>query len=765
MTTIPRTSNNVNTPTERFLRLLKGVNSIKSSNKPDPGYTANCPAHHDTRSSLMVWEDEHGHCGIKCFAGCQREAICAAVGLTTDDLRATRPGQKKASAPVLTLIDLAIDKEIHPNDLMHLGLDEGEATFKKKDGSTFTKKGVTIRYAYTDGKPYERTRLRSHVKAKEGSSWSTDHAAPLIPYGLDRLSAAREAGYAVLVEGESDCWTYWLHKIPALGLPGADMVGSTLKMEHLQGINCIYIQQEPDTGGQKFTLDIKAFLDKQGYKGKLYILNLHELYQAKDANDLHKRLRAQGKDAQAFKDAIEQARMRAHEKPLHKERKKPAIQRLCDLQKKELPETRWAIDPILPEGVTILAGKPKLGKSWLALAMLNAISCGGAALGQYPVEQGEVLYISLEDNDKRLKKRSNIVLQNGQASEGFYYATEWARMNEGGYEDLVVWIDEHPHARLICIDTWARFKPKAYGRQNQQYDEDYEALTPLQKLASERGVSILVVDHMRKMESEDPLDMIAGSTGKTGAVDGFLLLYRKRNETDARLFVIGRDIEEEQELLLTFNHHVASWVVKGNVDEEPVAGTPERQAILDLLRNYDHGLTCNEIHEKLGKKSVNTTRNLLVKLRDIDHQVILENNRWKLILRSNCSNHSNHSNCSNHSNTPDSPGEVTMDPPSVTTPYYTPVVTDNPPGNPLVEPSQNGHNPQVTTLTTVTIDVMKEAIRKYGEACNWQAVKGNGYIIPRGKQNWDGFLKWQNSAHPLAYQDILQWSSMREVQA
>lgn len=133
----------------------------------------------------------------------------------------------------------------------------------------------------------------------------------------------------------------------------------------------------------------------------------------KDPNDLHK------KDIAGFKDAMNAALASVGPH-------RPTIARLADLQHEQLPEIRWAIDPILPEGVTILGGKPKLGKSWLALTLQVAIAEGGAALGKYPVERGEVLYISLEDNKKRLQKRTNTLLQSLRVeaiSPDLYYTT------------------------------------------------------------------------------------------------------------------------------------------------------------------------------------------------------------------------------------------------------------------------------------------------------------------------------------------------------
>jgi len=354
---------------------------------------------------------------------------------------------------------------------------------------------------------------------------------------------------------------------------------------------------------------------------------------------------------------------------------KPTVSRLRDLQREELPETNWAVPEILPEGLTLLGGKTKLGKSHLALAILEAISSGGVVLGTYPVEQGEVLYLDLENGKKRLKKRANNLLHDELAHEDFYYATKWPRLNEGGLEAIEEWLDEHSRARIICIDTWARFKPKAQARFYQQYDEDYDALSFLQELAEKRGVSILVIDHLRKMESEDPIDTISGSVGKAGAVDGFLLLYRKRGESDARLFVCGRDMEEEErELLLTYSKECSSWVVKGDAADSSVAATPQRQEILDeLAKHPEKGITLKDLVSNL-KKNPNTTRNLLAALRK-EGKVQLKGNYYGL-MTSNHSNHSNHSQPGNPGNPVDS----------------------------LPEPSQNGHSSEVTMVTMVTRD-------------------------------------------------------------
>ncbi len=671
MTNIPHDGSTVNLhPIARVLDLLpdaKGPNA-------QGFYQAHCPAHNDGHRSLSFKEVGDG-VYFACFAFCQRSAILSALNLDEDKLRINGSTPKGAS---ITTLDLAIDKRIHWKYLMELGLID------------IDHKGVKIPYYTMDGTPYERERLRTHLIAKEGSFWN-EGTAPLIPYGLEKLEEARQAKRLVIVEGESDCWTLWLHKYPALGIPGANNI-ACLQSEHIADIESIFVIQEPGAAGKKFPLELKKRLDKIGYKGRVYALDLKSECDVKDPNDLHK------KDAKAFQASFEQARL--HAKPLHREIPKLATYQLCELQKETLPETRWAIEPILPEGVTILGGKPKLGKSWLALSIQMAISSGGVALGQYPVERGQVLYVSLEDNKKRLQKRSNIVLQNAQASPDFYYTTVCNRINEGGLEQIEGWIQDHPRARMICIDTWARFKPRMHGgRNNQQYDEDYEALTPLQELASKYSVSILLVDHMRKMESEDPIDMISGSVGKSGAVDGFLLLYRTRGETDARLYVTGRDIEmeHEKEYQLEYVEQCASWVIKGESDDTTIAGTPQQQEILDELKQHEQGLSLKSLAERIDK-NINTTRNLLVKLRSKE-KVTLTDNHYSVVTYSNHSKSSNHSN---HSNPPENEDAAYYGDAQLTTVVTTPIVTPDVPINEPIEPKQNGHSPQLTMVTTVT---------------------------------------------------------------
>lgn len=217
----------------------------------------------------------------------------------------------------------------------------------------------------------------------------------------------------------------------------------------------------------------------------------------------------------------------------------------CDLLALELPSVRWAIPDILPEGVTLLAGKPKLGKSWMAFGLSIAVASGGVALGTKPVERGDSLYLALEDNERRLQRRLRKMLAGSSAPERLHITTQWSRLDDGGVEALEGWLKAHPDARMIVIDTLAKIRPRQRGQN--VYAEDYAALEKLLPLAAEHGVAILIVHHLRKGGADDPMDEISGSTGLSGGVDGALVLKRDRGQGDAYLHVDGRDIEEPAE--------------------------------------------------------------------------------------------------------------------------------------------------------------------------------------------------------------------------
>ncbi len=285
----------------------------------------------------------------------------------------------------------------------------------------------------------------------------------------------------------------------------------------------------------------------------------------------------------------------------------PPTMTAAELMDMEFEPTRWVVPGVLPEGLSLLVGKPKKGKSWMALGMCEAVAVGGVAFGTKRVEKGDTLYLALEDNKKRLKKRLQKILNGAAAPDNMHLHTEWPRLDEGGAEALDAWLTEHPDARLVVIDTLARIRKE--GRGQNIYAEDYAALEQLLPLASKHGVAIVVVHHLRKMAASDPLDEISSSTGLTAGVDGFLILRRTPGSKGPTLYVDGRDIEEPTEYALIWNLNTATWTIEGEAEEVHIS--KERADILLTLNRNGQPMTPREVTDAMPGTKYNNIKYLM----------------------------------------------------------------------------------------------------------------------------------------------------------
>lgn len=223
------------------------------------------------------------------------------------------------------------------------------------------------------------------------------------------------------------------------------------------------------------------------------------------------------------------------------------------------PEPRYAVPGVLAEGLNLLAGAPKLGKSWFALNVAAAVAYGGHALDKISVEQGEALYLALEDPPRRLQRRLRLILGGEPAPDGLYIETEWEQLLEGGCDHLDAWLGAHPDCRLAVVDVFAKVRGISNGNVN-QYEADYAAMATLKTVADAHGVANLVVHHTRKASADDYVDSVSGTHGLAAAADAVLVLSRSRGSADAKLHVTGRDIEEA-EYAMQFNPAEGSWAL------------------------------------------------------------------------------------------------------------------------------------------------------------------------------------------------------------
>lgn len=235
------------------------------------------------------------------------------------------------------------------------------------------------------------------------------------------------------------------------------------------------------------------------------------------------------------------------------------------LQGKDIPPIRWIVENLIPAGLNILASPPKYGKSWAVLDLGLAVTAGGRFLG-YQTNPCEVLYLALEDSERRLKSRMMKLLAGKNAPAGFHFATAAHDIDNGLLDELEGFLKAHPKTGLIIIDTLQRVRGAVHGKEG-AYAADYREVGGLKAFADRHGIAILPVHHLRKMtDDSDPFNRISGTNGLMGAADTALVLTKeKRGDENATLSVVGRDVESSDKVL-RFNKDTCRWENLGDAD-------------------------------------------------------------------------------------------------------------------------------------------------------------------------------------------------------
>ena len=209
------------------------------------------------------------------------------------------------------------------------------------------------------------------------------------------------------------------------------------------------------------------------------------------------------------------------------------------LQSTAYEPVSFVVDDLLPQGLHLLAGAPKIGKSWLAL-WLCLCAAQGKPLWTFATRPCEVLYLCLEDSFQRIQSRLFDLTED--APPTLHFAVMSQQLHNGLVEQIEQFLKEHPQTRLIVIDTLQRIR--TVGNDANPYASDYRDIGVLKALADKHRIAILLVHHLRKMNDDDPMNMISGTTGLSGATDSnFVLRKSQRRENTATLYCTGRDIE------------------------------------------------------------------------------------------------------------------------------------------------------------------------------------------------------------------------------
>ena len=557
----------------------------------DHKYNACCPFHQERNPSFWfntkngMWKCESG-----CGSGNATTFLSRLENIDTGEAWAKLcklagvDNQPEMKLP-LTLSEYAESKHLPVAFLQQLGLGE-------QGGTDFAPGHVTIPYYDTDGSCVA-VKQRRNPRNKTRFAWNKGGTVILYGAWLDLNKAARAL---ILCEGESDAQSCWLHGLPALGVPGATNYQAAWTGRYI-GNRDVYIHVEPDSGGQTFRQKTMQALHDSGYTGTVRTFACHDIDpECKDPSDLHikygERFRAMIDPALKAAQPVSLAEcVKIHEakptEPETKPVKKLQVYHAADLYGKTIERPPVIVQGMIPAGLTVLAGAPKRGKSWLALMLALCVSAGEPFLGAQTT-QGDVLYLDLESKQYRVQARLSKLIV-GRAPESLYITHESDRLEAGLVDQLGMWCDDVPHPVLIIIDTMGRVKGGAKRGEN-AYEGDTRILGDLQRFALQRNLAVVCVHHLKKDPGGniDYFERISGSMGITGACDSVAVLQGKRGEENSTLSVSSRDFEST-ELIIGFKD--GRWTLRSTDseawrEEQEYTACPYVRAVIAMAHRY-----------------------------------------------------------------------------------------------------------------------------------------------------------------------------------
>ncbi len=259
-----------------------------------------------------------------------------------------------------------------------------------------------------------------------------------------------------------------------------------------------------------------------------------------------------------------------------------------ELKNMTLQEVKWLIEGIVPKGLTLLAGKAKVGKSYFLLNLALDLSAGRKAFNVILTEPSKVLYLGLEEPKMRTKTRIESIIGDGEWPENLHIfgLGAWPKSDEGGYDRLELWMKEHPDTELIIIDTLAKWKSPKKKTNRTEYEEEYQSLEKLHTFAGNHDIAVIVAHHARKTQAEDIMDEIIGGTGIQASVDTITIISRnKRVDKDSRIYNYrGRDIGEG-ERVFKFKKNSRMVLTDENVSDYRME-TEQRKLIQKVVGIY-----------------------------------------------------------------------------------------------------------------------------------------------------------------------------------
>ncbi|MFA6224279.1 MAG: bifunctional DNA primase/polymerase [Desulfomonilaceae bacterium] len=285
-----------------------------------------------------------------------------------------------------------------------------------------------------------------------------------------------------------------------------------------------------------------------------------------------------------------------------------------DLMALDIPPMKWTVEKILPEGLTLFVGAPKLGKSLFCLDISIVVSNGTKLFGEFQSQCGVVLYLALEDGNRRLQYR--IDKMTDKYSNRLKLFTKWAQINSTGefnaIDLLERFLDKEPETNLVIVDTIGKLSLEKKTTKD-IYISDVKRLEGFQQLAIKKNISILVVHHTNKGDHRDEYNSVSGSNGLSGTADQLWKLDRSdRNENEATLSISGRDVEPIR-AALEMDPNTFTWKWLGCAKDRDSRKAADK--ILDVLQNQAKPLSHSKIGELTDLKA-GTIKGTISRLRE-----------------------------------------------------------------------------------------------------------------------------------------------------
>lgn len=256
----------------------------------------------------------------------------------------------------------------------------------------------------------------------------------------------------------------------------------------------------------------------------------------------------------------------------------------------------------LTPGVTVLAGKPKHGKSWLAMGIAIAAATGERYMDSERSTPMQAVYVSCDDPSRaRFARRLHAFKPKGELT-GLLLITDIDPKAGSSLDLLGGLLDKHPAIRLVVIDTLAAFRQ---GQRNDSpYQQEHDEVKAINDWAHAHNIAVLLVHHLRKGEVDvtNAYESISGTLGLQGACDGMMVLARKDLASDfdaaldeklAGLWYRHRDLDEEIDMGVRLAD--GRWSIMGTSSDVFHAGT-QREILRVLDSDASRWWSSKEIH-------------------------------------------------------------------------------------------------------------------------------------------------------------------------